>query len=107
MVYTVRTLPRAELDAQRIYDWIRERSPDGARRWWLAFDGACSTLKHQPMSHALAPEAEWSDGDIRQLLFKTPRGNYYRLLYVVVEDEVRILRVRGPGEPELLADELP
>jgi plasmid stabilization system protein ParE len=106
MAYTVRTLPRAEFDAQQIYDWIKEQSPQGAERWWWAFLDACDRLKQQPLSYALAPEAEWSDREVRQILFKTPRGRYYRALYVVVEDEVRVLRVRGPGQPDLQADEL-
>ncbi len=106
MTYRVQTLPRAELDAQQIYEWIKEQSPDGARRWWLAFLDACDKLKRQPLSFALAPEFELSDREIRQILFKTRRGRYYRALYVVVEDEVRVVRVRGPGQPDLLPDEL-
>ncbi len=73
MAYIVRTLPRAEADAQQIYDWIKEKSPDGAYRWWLAFLDACDRLKRQAISQALAPEAEGSDREIRQILFKTPR----------------------------------
>jgi plasmid stabilization system protein ParE len=106
MRYTVRTLPRAEFDAQQIYEWIRERSPDGARSWWLAFEHACETLERDPNSYALAPEAEVTGRELRQMLFKTRRGRYYRALYVVIDDEVRIVRVRGPGQPDLMADEL-
>jgi hypothetical protein len=40
------------------------------------------------------------------LLFKTRRGRYYRLVYVIAEDEVHVLRVRGPGQPDLLPDEI-
>ena len=106
MGYAYRTLPRAELDAQQIYDWIRERSPDGAHRWWLAFEDACARLARNPLGYALAPEAESTRREIRQMLFKTSRGRYYRALYTVVNDEVRVLRVRGPGQPDLLPDEL-
>jgi plasmid stabilization system protein ParE len=105
MAYTVRTLPRAEFDAQQIYDWISERSPDGARRWWLAFEEACDRLKRETVDHALAPEADWIGREIRQSLFKTPQGRYYRLLYVIVGNEVRVIRVRGPGQPDLKVDE--
>lgn len=106
MAYTVRTLPRAEFDAQLIYDWIKERSPDGALRWWNEFLDACASLRRSPDRFALAIECQWDDRDIRQVLFKTRRGKYYRALFVVVDDEVRILRVRGPGQPDLLSDEL-
>jgi len=71
----------------------------------LAFEEACDRLKRETLDHALAPEADWIGRDIRQNLFKTPQGRYYRLLYVVVENEVRVIRVRGPGQPDLKADE--
>jgi plasmid stabilization system protein ParE len=106
MPYTVRALSAAKTDAQRIYDWIHDRSPDGANRWWAAFCEACRSLERSPERSALAAEAERCDRDIRQLLFKTRRGKYYRLLYVIAESEVHILRVRGPGQPELTDDEL-
>jgi len=106
MGFTVRTLPRAEFDAQEIYDWIKERSPEGALRWWLAFEEACGRLEQQPSSYALATEAASSGREIRQVLFKTAQGRYYRALFIVVGDEVRVIRVRGPGQPDLLEDEL-
>jgi plasmid stabilization system protein ParE len=106
MGYAYRILPRAEIDARHIYDWISERSPDGARRWWLAFEDVCKRGARNPFGFSLAPEAELTGRDIRQMLFKTPRGRYYRALYVVVDDEVRIVRVRGPGQPDLSPDEL-
>ena len=106
MAYIVRTLSRANRDSQEIYDWINERSPEGALRWWAAFRDACHALRSNPEHHSLAVEAEQCDRDVRQLLFKTRRGKYYRLLYVVVGSEVHVLRVRGPGQPVLAPDEL-
>jgi plasmid stabilization system protein ParE len=106
MRYSVRTLPRAEFDAQQIYDWIHERAPEGALRWWQAFEDACKSLKRNPLAYGFAAEAESTGREIRQFLFKTSQGNYYRALFIVVDDEVRVLRVRGPGQPELLPDEL-
>jgi plasmid stabilization system protein ParE len=106
MPYIVRTLPRAEYDAQQIYNWIVERSPEGAVSWWLAFEAACQRLSQEPTSYELAPEAETCGREIRQILFKTPHGRYYRALYVVVANEVRVVRVRGPGQPDLLPDEV-
>jgi len=107
MAFTVRTLSRAELDAQQIYDWINDWSYEGARNWWAAFEEACNSLRQHALAHGLAPEAEESGREIRQILFRTPKGSFYRALYVTVGNEVRILRVRGPGQPDLLADELP
>jgi plasmid stabilization system protein ParE len=106
MEYTVLTLSRAELDAQRIYDWIKDRSPDGALSWWTAFQVACDSLKQNPERNSIAMEAEWCGRDLRQLLFKTRRGRFYRLVYLIAETEVHVLRVRGPGQPDLMPDEL-
>lgn len=106
MTYVVRTLSRATSDAQQIYDWIQENSPEGALRWWTAFREACRSLSENPERHSVAAEAEHSDADIRQLLFKTRRGRHYRLLYVIDDGEVCVLRVRGPGQPDLTPDEL-
>lgn len=106
MCFVVRSSPRAESDTQRIYDWIRERSAQGAKRWWLAFEEACKRLSAQPNNFGLAPEAFQAGYDVRQILFQTIHGHPYRALYVIIEGEVRILRVRGPGQPILQDDEL-
>ena len=106
MTFRLRILPRAERDAQQIFDWLRARSPDGAIRWWFAFDGAVHNLVDHPHGYGLAPETESVRYDLRQFLFKTRRGRRYRGVFVVVGDEVRVLRIRGPGQAPLEPDEL-
>jgi plasmid stabilization system protein ParE len=105
--YRLEIHPRAERDAQRIFDWLAARSPAGANRWWTAFRDAAARVLAQPNGYGLAPEAEQVEYELRQFLFKTRRGNTYRGLFVVVDVEVRLLRVRGPGQPPVEADELP
>lgn len=106
MQFVVRSTPRAESDTQKIYDWISERSPQGAQRWWRAFEEACNRLSVQPLSFGFAPESFHTGYDVRQILFQTIHGHPYRALYIVIAGEVRILRVRGPGQPSLQDDEL-
>ena len=43
---------------------------------------------------------------LKEALFRTRRGNTYRAVFTIVQDEVRILRVRGPGQPPLQDDEI-
>jgi|KBSSwiStaDraftv2_1062776.scaffolds.fasta_scaffold2686605_2 plasmid stabilization system protein ParE len=74
MAFRVRILPRAELDAQLIVDWIRERSAEGAGRWWEAYTEARARLQKGPLTCALAPEAEQSGRNVRHLQFKTRYG---------------------------------
>ena len=60
-----------------------------------------------PRRFPLAPENSLATlGEVRQFLFKTRRGRTYRAVYVIMDDEVRILRVRGPGQPPLTDDEM-
>jgi len=44
---------------------------------------------------------------IRHVFFRTRAGRTYRALFLLVGDEVRVLRVRGPGQPPVGPDELP
>jgi len=99
-------LPRAEHDAQSIFEWISERSPQGAIRWWDAFEQAVRKVVDKPYRYGIAPEDDQVSCELPQFLFKTRRGRTYRGLFTVVGDEVRILRIRGPGQPPLASDEV-
>lgn len=101
MKFAVSVLDRAWSDADRIFAWIAAHSPEGAIRWNRAFDEALDRLVIEADQHELAPDFVNSDVEIRQLLFKTRRGNIYRLLYTIVGNSVRVLRVRGPGQAPL------
>lgn len=108
MSYRIRTLRRAQRDIDAILNWIanERRSPQGAAQWLNAFETAAATLSSLPHRCSLARENGFSDHELRQLLFKTPHGRTYRAVFCVEGDEIRILRVRGPGQPDLLDDEL-
>jgi hypothetical protein len=43
---------------------------------------------------------------LKQALFSTRHGHIYRAVFAIVGHQVRILRVRGPGQPPLLDNEL-
>jgi plasmid stabilization system protein ParE len=96
----------ASEDVETIYAWLRKRSPNGARRWYDAFHEAAKLLMHEPTRHALAPESIRVTEPVRQSFFKTRSGRLYRILYLIVGDEVRILRVRGPGQPLISEEDL-
>jgi len=71
-----------------------------------ALEQVFERMAENPDSFGLAPEGELLVEDIRQCLFKTPKGRSYRVLYLIESDKVVVLRVRGPGQPPLSADEL-
>lgn len=108
MKYHVRVLTRAQRDVDCILRWlaIERNSPQGAARWLDAFEAASAKLVLNPYSYAPAHENENVNYDLRQFPFKTRRGRTYRGLFTIVDNEIRILRVRGPGQASLQPDEL-
>ncbi|MBI2825538.1 MAG: hypothetical protein HYX69_12715 [Planctomycetia bacterium] len=64
---------------------------------------AAHGLATNPFLHGVAPESNALGCEVRQRFFKTRRGRVYRILYVVVVDEVRVLRIRGPGQAPVSA----
>lgn len=108
MKFRVRALRRARQDVDTILDWIanERQSPQGASTWLDAYEQAAASLADSPEAHAFAPENDYVDIDLRQFLFKTRHGRMYRGLYTIDGDEVLILRVCGPGQPLLQADEI-
>ena len=96
--FQVILLRLAREDVDSIYEWLTERSPAGASRWYSALLDASKSLETVPDRHALAPEASEVTEPVRQCLFRTRAGRLYRILFVIAGCEVRILRVRGPGQ---------
>lgn len=107
MTYRLLLLRRAERDLESIFTWIEQRSADGATRWLRSFRDAVENVVRFPDGCSLASEHELAVEGIRQFLFRTLRGSVYRAIFVIVGNEVRILRIRGPGQSDLTTDELP
>jgi len=106
MKYPVDLSRRARRDVDEIYDWIASRSPGGANRWQAALFRTLHGLETNPERKGLAPEAQEFDRPARQSFFKTAKGRIYRALFVIEENRVHILAIRGPGQPLLTAEEL-
>jgi plasmid stabilization system protein ParE len=106
MTYHVRILARARQDLEDYIAWIAERSPQGAERWAAAFEAALARLETNPFLSPVASESEDIGEEVRNILFRTRAGRTYRALFVVVDDEVRILRIRGSGTPPVTRDDI-
>ncbi len=104
--YRLTVLALARRDIQEQFDYLKLRSPQGAATWYERQQGALDRLKVNPLANAPAPENPHVDEEIRQILFKTPRGLPYRILYTIVTNEIRVLRVRGPGQDLLEQSQL-
>lgn len=109
MNFSVQLLPRAAADYRHIFNYIAERSPEGAQRWEIALEACLQRVGSNPLIYGLAPEDEHFDFELRQLLFKTQYGLTYRGLYRIEEAEkqVFVLGICGPGQAPLALDELP
>ncbi|MFY9253583.1 MAG: hypothetical protein WAO83_09020 [Fuerstiella sp.] len=81
--------PTAEADIQVIYDYIYEREPEGAIRWYLAFQTAANRALQLPESYPLAPENSSFETEVRNFLFKTRRGLIYRGLFIIRDQRLR------------------
>jgi plasmid stabilization system protein ParE len=106
MRYTVSILRRARADIDEFRAWIARLSPQGAAAWYRAHREAVKKLRRDAHQQGQAPESAELGRDIRQTFFKTRRGRPYRLIYTIIGNEVRILRVRGPGQAPVTAEDI-
>ena len=106
-MYHVSFSAEAEDAVRNIRDWIAGRSTEGAIRWLEALDETKNRLAHQPEVYPLAPEANAFAEPLRQIVFKTKRGNTYRALFLIRQTDVHIVAVRAAGQNLITPDDLP
>ncbi len=106
MAYKIELADRAKRDASEIYEWIADRSPEGADRWYGALLDAANSLTMDPERCGVAYEAEDLPAGVRELLFKTPKGKRYRILFLMSADVVTLLCIRGPGQAPVTSEDL-
>jgi hypothetical protein len=63
-------------------------------------------LEESANSCPLAAENEHVDFEVREILFKTRRGSFYRILFTIRENTVFVLHVRGSGQEFVAATEI-
>jgi len=106
MKYRVIASRRADADARQITRWIAQRSLQGAQAWLDAYEALLERLAEYADSCPAALEDAECSIRLRESLFRTRHGRTYRAVFTIAGDEVRILRIRGPGQPPLQDDEL-
>jgi plasmid stabilization system protein ParE len=106
MNFRVTVLRRADADAVQIVNWIGKRSPQGAEAWVDAYEQMLARLEERADSCGRAYEDDEFELPLRETLFRTRHGATYRAVFTVAGDQVRILRIRGPGQRPLTPDEL-
>jgi plasmid stabilization system protein ParE len=106
MKFEVVSLRRADADVRHISRWIAQRSVQGAFSWLDAYEHMLQRLVEGADSCPVALEAAECNLPLKQVLFATRHGHMYRAVFTIAGNQVRILRVRGPGQPPLTDDEL-
>lgn len=101
------THARARRDVRSIIAWLHDRSRSGAVSWFGAYEAAIRRLALNAAGCSRLDEADAFPGrDLRQFLFKTRRGRVDRGVFELSGDVVRVLRVIGPGQDSLSAEDL-
>jgi hypothetical protein len=106
MRFHVVALRRADEDVRHIANWLAGHSLQCATAWLEAYDDMLSRLANQADSCEAALEDFDPTMPLKHAFFRTKRGRMYRAVFTIIRDQVRILRIRGPGQPPLTEDEL-
>jgi toxin ParE1/3/4 len=84
--------PNAQEDIQKVFDWLEEEDPLHAGKWVREIRARILDLKTLPESHAIAPESEVFDCEIRQLL--VGKGTLWRVFFTIDGTLVQVLHIR-------------
>jgi plasmid stabilization system protein ParE len=105
MTYDVVIQPPAKLDIDAAYQFIFSRSEQSANKWFVGLFKSIESLSKIPSRCGLARESGEFSEPIRQLLYGR-RPHLYRVIFIVRNREVRVLRVlhgaRATAKPEEL-----
>jgi plasmid stabilization system protein ParE len=100
MRYTVIITPSAKADIFEINAWLLENHPNYANAWLWGISQAITSLSEFPERCPLASESDAFDAPVRQLLYgKKP--HVYRILFMIEEHRVFVLRVRHTRQQRL------
>jgi plasmid stabilization system protein ParE len=105
MNYRVEVAQTAKRNAMEAFEWLRERSPVHATRWFNGLAEAVAGLAVMPKRWGLARERRHFNEEIRQALYGR-RGGVYRILFVVRVDVVHVIHIRHAARLELSPDEV-
>ncbi len=103
MAYRVDIHPPALIDAEQAFLEMLRFAPRRADRWMQGLIEAIQSLEEMPMQCPLAPEAEFFQQELRQLIYGK-RANASRILFTVQEDTVHVLHIRHAYQKPLASE---
>ena len=90
--YKVVITPFAGENILEAFKWYQLENPIYAAKWQTGLEDAIKALCTFPHSHALAPENEEFEEEVRQLLYG--KSTPWRVLFTVLGSNVYVLHVR-------------
>lgn len=107
MTYSVVITRVAKRDLfQTIAWWSEHRSAEQAEKWYGKIVPAIDTLSEQPDRCPVSPETDLLPTGIRQLHFGSGRRATHRIVFTIIGQQVRVLRIRHTAQQSLTLDEL-
>ncbi len=102
MKHSVEITEPAERELEEAYCWIRDNySSARAARWRQGLYTKVDTLEQMPQRCGFAPENDWCDIELRQLLYGS-----YRILFTIYDTRVFVLHIRHGARPFFGHEEL-
>lgn len=102
MKHKVNLSEPAEAELDEAYCWIRDnQSPERASRWRLGLYDKIHSLEQMPMRCGFAPENDWSDLELHQLLY-----DWHRIIFTIHEGDVYVLHIRHGAQKYLSRDQV-
>ena len=86
--------------------WAEHYSSRQALVWYDAAVDAIYSLESQPERHALSPENQEFDYEIRDLLFGIGSRPSYRAVFTIQGNAVHVLTVRRAAQDAIAPDDL-
>ncbi|HEV3116138.1 MAG TPA: type II toxin-antitoxin system RelE/ParE family toxin [Gemmataceae bacterium] len=93
MKYLVVVQPSAQAEIEEAYEWTARRAPLTAARWYDGLLKAIESLADNPQRSSLAPEDNYFEEEIRNLLYRK-RKNIYRVIFTIRGETVHVLHFR-------------
>jgi plasmid stabilization system protein ParE len=104
MTYTVIVTRPAKGQLNRAADWIAEKAPEAAERWFNGFVAAISSLSRNPRRCGFAREHRQFPFELRELLYGRRRN--YRAIFTIRGSQVIVIAIRHAAQAELTLDDI-
>jgi plasmid stabilization system protein ParE len=95
---------RASAQLNATADWIAERAPLTAEKWFTEFAAKLQTLAANPERCAQARESRQMPFELRELLFG--RRRQWRILFTLRQDIVLVMAIRNAAQDDITLDDL-